>query len=73
MNDGMLRPAATPGKSNGGIPSHGSLAQVQTAGRPDLPRDLANDAIPCCQTLTMSHSVLPFIGGCSTAAGPPWI
>ena len=73
MNDGMLRFAATPAKSYNGFSSHGSLAQVRTTGRRDLPGDVTIDAIPCCQALTMSQSVLTFVGGCRTAADHWWI
>ncbi len=64
MNDGMLRSAAALGKSNSGFSSQSSLAQVQTTGRRDLPGDVANDAIACCQTVTMSQSVPVVIRGC---------
>ena len=70
MNDRMLRSAAVPGKSNSGFSSQGSLAQVQTTGRRDLPGDVAIDAIACCQTVTMSQSVLVVIAGLPSGNPP---
>ncbi len=56
MNNPMLPEAAVTGKSNSGSSSVASLAQNQTAGRPDLPGDAAIDAIACCQTVKLRHS-----------------